>query len=66
MGYDEQIKKFSERFHHPEAFLQIGNQIIRIIQDVPKQKESVMDKLKNQPSTPKKDTPAKKHKEEIR
>ena len=63
---DEQIKKFSERFHHPEAFLQIGNQIIRIIQDVPKQKESVMDKLKNQPSTPKKDTPAKKHKEEIR
>ena len=63
---DEQIKKFSERFRHPEAFLQIGNQIIRIIQDVPKQKESVMDKLKNQPSAPKKDTPAKKHKEEIR
>ena len=63
---DEQIKKFSERFRHPEAFLQIGNQIIRIIQDVPKQKESLMDKLKNQPSTPKKDTPAKKHKEEIR
>ena len=63
---DEQIKKFSERFHHPEAFLQMGNQIIRIIQDVPKPKESVMDKLKNQPSAPKKDAPAKKHKEEIR
>ena len=63
---DEQIKKFSERFHHPEAFLQMGNQTIRIIQDVPKPKESVMDKLKNQPSAPKKDAPAKKHKEEIR
>lgn len=63
---EEQVKKFSDRFRHPEAFLQMGNQIIRIIQDVPKQKESVVDKLKNQPAAPKKDTPAKKHKEEIR
>ena len=63
---DDQIKKFSERFKHPEAFLQMGNQIIRIIQDVPKEKESVVDKLKNQPAAPKKDSPAKKHKEEVR
>ena len=63
---DDQIKKFSERFKRPEAFLQMGNQIIRIIQDVPKEKESVVDKLKNQPATPKKDSPAKKHKEEVR
>ena len=38
----------------------------RIIQDIPKEKESVVDKLKNQPSSPNKDAPAKKHKEEIR
>ena len=63
---DDQIKKFSDRFKHPEAFLQMGNHIIRIIQDIPKEKESVVDKLKNQPSAPKKDAPAKKHKEEIR
>ena len=63
---EEQIKKFSERFRHPEAFLQMGNHIIRIIQDVPAPKESVMDKLKNQPASPKKDTPAKKPKEEVR
>ena len=63
---DDQIQKFSDRFRHPEAFLQMGNQIIRIIQDVPKSKESVMDKLKNQPAAPKKDAPAKKPKEEVR
>ena len=55
----EQIKKFSDRFKHPEAFLQMGNHIIRIIQDIPKEKESVVDKLKNQPFAPKKDAPAK-------
>lgn len=63
---EEQIKKFSERFRHPETFLQMGNHIIRIIQDVPAPKESVMDKLKNQPVAPKKETPIKKPKEEIR
>ena len=30
------------------------------------QKPSVVEQLKNQPSTPKKDTPSKKHKEEVR
>ena len=63
---DDQIQKFSDRFRHPEAFLQMGNQIIRIIQDVPKPKESLMDKLKNQPAAPKKDAPEKKPKEEVR
>lgn len=63
---DDQIKKFSDRFRHPEAFLQMGNHIIRIIQDVPTPKKSVMDKLKNQPAVPKKETPIKKPKEEIR
>ena len=63
---DDQIQKFSDRFRHPEAFLQMGNQIIRIIQDVPKPKESLMDKLKNQPAAPKKDVPGKKPKEEVR
>ena len=63
---DDQIQKFSDRFRHPEAFLQMGNQIIRIIQDVPKPKESLMDKLKNQPAAPKKDAPGKKPKEEVR
>lgn len=63
---DEQIQKFSNRFQHPEAFLQMGNHIIRIIQDIPKDKESVMDKLKSQSPAPKKDVPMKKHKEEIR
>ena len=63
---DDQIQKFSNRFRHPEAFLQMGNQIIRIIQDVPKPKESLMDKLKNQPAAPKKDAPGKKPKEEVR
>lgn len=71
---DDQIKKFSERFRHPEAFLKMGNRIIRIIQDVPKPKESVMDKLKNHPAAPKKDTPVPrskaerktKHHEEVR
>ena len=32
----------------------------------PEKKPSVVDKLKNQPAAPKKDTPAKKHKEEVR
>lgn len=63
---DDQIKKFSERFKHPEAFLQMGNHIIRILKDIPKQKESVVDKLKNQPAAPKKDSAEKKHKEEVR
>lgn len=57
---DEQVKKFSERFKHPEEFLRMGNHIIRIIQDVPKEKESIMEKLKSQPSIPKKDLSVKK------
>ena len=57
---DEQVKKFSERFKYPEEFLRMGNHIIRIIQDVPKEKESIMEKLKSQPSIPKKDLSVKK------
>lgn len=63
---DDQIKKFGEHFKHPEEFLQFGGQIVRIVQDVPKQKESVVDKLKNQPEAPKKEPAVKKQKEEIR
>ena len=63
---DEQIKKFTDRFKHPEAFLQMGNHIIRIVQDLPKEKESVVDKLKTQAATPKKEAPTKQHKEESR
>ena len=63
---DEQIKKFSDRFHSPEGFMRIGNQILVFPIDEAVEKESVMDKLKSQPTAPKKDPPAKKHKEEIR
>ncbi len=63
---DEQIKKFSDRFHSPEGFMRIGNQILVFPIDEAVKKESVMDKLKSQPTAPKKDPPAKKHKEEIR
>lgn len=63
---EEQIKKFSDRFHSPEGFMRIGNQILVFPIDEPVKKESVMDKLKSQPTAPKKDPPAKKHKEEIR
>jgi len=63
---DEQIKKFSDRFHSPEGFMRIGNQILVFPIDETVKKESVMDKLKSQPTAPKKDPPARKHKEEIR
>ena len=63
---DEQIKKFSDRFHSPEGFMRIGNQILVFPIDEAVKKESVMDKLKSQPTAPKKDPPAKKHKEKIR
>lgn len=63
---EEQIKKFSDRFHSPEGFMRIGNQILVFPIDEPIKKESVMDKLKNQPTVPKKDPPVKKHKEEVR
>ena len=63
---EEQIKKFSDRFHSPEGFMRIGNQILVFPIDEPIKKESVMDKLKNQPTVPKKDPIVKKHKEEVR
>ena len=63
---DTQIKKFSEKFQHPESFMRFGRQVIRIIEDPPKQKESVMDKLKTKPQTQKESVPKKKEKEEIR
>ena len=63
---DEQIKKFSDRFHSPEGFMRIGNQILVFPIDEAVKKESVMDKLKSQPTAPKKDPPSRKHKEEIR
>lgn len=63
---DEQIKKFSDRFHSPEGFMRIGNQILVFPIDEAVKKESVMDKLKSQPTAPKKGPPARKHKEEIR
>ena len=63
---DEQIKKLSDRFHSPEGFMRIGNQILVFPIDEAVKKESVMDKLKSQPTAPKKDPPARKHKEEIR
>ena len=63
---DEQIKTFSQKFRHPESFMQFGRQIIRIIEDMPKQKESVMYKLKSKPQALKDPTPKKKAKEEIR
>lgn len=63
---EEQIKKFSDRFHSPEGFMRIGNQILVFPIDEPIKKESVMDKLKNQQTVPKKDPPVKKHKEEVR
>lgn len=63
---DEQIKTFSQKFRYPESFMQFGRQIIRIIEDMPKQKDSVMDKLKSKPLAQKDPTPKKKRKEEIR
>ena len=63
---DEQIKKFSDRFRCPEAFLSIDGKILVIPKEPPKQRDSVMDKLKNQPASPKKDAPGKKPKEEVR
>ena len=46
---DAQIKKFSEKFQYPEAFLRFGRQVVRIIEDLPKQKASVMGKLQVKP-----------------
>lgn len=63
---DDQIKKFSDRFRCPEAFLSIDGKILVIPKEPRKQRNSVVDKLKNQPSAPKKDAPTKTHKEEIR
>ena len=63
---EEQIKKYSDRFHSPEGFMRIGNRILVIPVDEPVKKESVMEKLKNQHVAPKKETPAKRHKEEVR
>lgn len=62
---DAQVKKFSDRFRCPEAFLNIGGKILVIPQEPPKQRNSVMGKLKNQPAGPKKEA-VKKPKEEIR
>lgn len=63
---DEQIKTFSNKFRYPESFMQFGRQIIRIIEDMPKERESVMDKLKSKPQAQKEPVPKKKAKEEIR
>lgn len=62
---DEQVKKFSDRFRCPEAFLNIGGKILIIPQEPPKQRNSVMDKLKNQ-STGSRQEAVKKAKEEVR
>ena len=62
----EQIKKFSDRFHSPEGFMRVGNQILVFPIDPPVEKDSVMDKLKTQQASHKKVTPVKKHKEEVR
>jgi hypothetical protein len=58
-----QIKKFSEKFLHPESFMRFGRQVIRIIEDLPKQKKSVVEKLKSKPPEKKEATPKKKSKE---
>ena len=58
-----QIKKFSEKFLHPESFMRFGRQVIRIVEDLPKQKESVVEKLKSKPPEKKEATPKKKSKE---
>ena len=63
---DTQIKKFSEKFLHSESFMRFGRQFIRIVEDLPKPKESVMDKLKAKPQEKKEPAPKKKAKEEIR
>ena len=62
---DEQIKMFRQKFLYPESFMRFGNQIIRIVEDMPKPKESIMDKLKPKPLKQKDPTPKKKTKEEI-
>ena len=43
--------------------MQFGRQIIRIIEDLPKQKKSVVEKLKSKPPEKKEATPKKKSKE---
>ena len=58
-----QIKKFSEKFLHPESFMRFGRQVIRIVEDLPKQKESVVEKLKSKPPEKKEATTNKKAKE---
>lgn len=63
---DEQIKKYSDRFHTPEGFMRLGGQIIVIPIAEPFKKDSVMDKLKAQVTAPKNGLTGKKHKEEIR
>ena len=63
---DEQIKMFYQKFLYPESFMRFGNQIIRIVENMPKPKESVIDKLKPKPQEQKDHTPKKKSKEEIR
>ncbi len=61
------MRKYSEKFRTPEAFLSIGGKILVFPQvEAKEQKSSVMGKLKDQTTTPKKDAPSKKHKEEIR
>ena len=60
---DEQIKTFSQKFRYPESFMQFGRQIIRIIEDLPKQKKSVVEKLKSKPPEKIEATPKKKSKE---
>lgn len=63
---DDLVKKYSDHFRCPEAFLSIDGKILVIPKEQPKQRDSLMDKLKNQPASPKKDAPAKKPKEEVR
>ena len=63
---DEQIKIFSNKFRYPESFMQFGRQIIRIIEDMPKERESVMDKLKPKPQEKKEPVPKTKPKEVTR
>lgn len=63
---DDQIKKFSERFHAPEAFVNIGGRIhVLKLKDDHVQKQSVMDKLKK-PTVKEALTQKKKAQEEVR
>lgn len=63
---ESQIKKFSEKFLYPESFMRFGGQVIRILEDLPKPKESVVEKLKSKPQEKKEPAPKNKTKEEIR